>query len=142
LEIECYDHPAENINPWNKRWTQSGVTWAGEGGSSLIIAATECNDGGNNNVDPVTPTNPVFPIIYEGASLTYLFEDNWPYLGDYDMNDLVLDVKPIYSTNASNKVTQLQLEVTLRASGATKRMAVGIQVDGITPVMISSNYTK
>lgn len=138
LEIECYDHPAENVDSSNKRWTQSGVTWAGEGGSSLVIPATDCNNGGNNSVVPGTPANPVFPVIFNGSVLTYLFEDNWPYLGDYDMNDVVLDVKPTYSLNSSNKVTELKLDVTLRAVGASKRLAAGLQLDGIIPDSISS----
>lgn len=138
LEIECYDHPAENVDSSNKRWTQSGVTWAGEGGSSLVIPATDCNNGGNNSVVPGTPANPVFPVIFNGSVLTYLFEDNWPYLGDYDMNDVVLDVKPTYSLNSSNKVTGLELDVTLRAVGASKRLAAGLQLDGIIRGSISS----
>lgn len=138
LEIECYRHPAEDVDAWNKRWTQSGVTWAGEGGSKVRIPATGCNDGGNNNTPPGTPENPVFPIIFDGSPITYLFEDNWPYLGDYDMNDLVLDVQPTYSLNSSNKVTELELDVTLRAVGATKRLAVGIQLDGIKSSNVQS----
>ncbi len=33
LQIECYDHPSKYINDW----TENGVTWAGEGGSTLVI---------------------------------------------------------------------------------------------------------
>lgn len=144
IEIECSNY--ENSDPLNDQKNNiniEGTTifFVRKGESSLVIPATECNDGGNNNVAPGTPANPVFPIIYEGSALTYLFEDNWPYLGDYDMNDLVLDVKPTYSTNAGNKVTRLQLDVTLRAVGATKRLAVGIQLDGIAPGAIS-NITR
>jgi LruC domain-containing protein len=131
LEIESYDHPNENVDASNKRWTQEGVTWAGEGGSSLVIPGTECNDGGNNATPVGAPQNPVFPIIYTGSSLTYMFEDNWPYLGDYDMNDVVLDMKPTYTLDAQNKVTTLKLALELRAVGATKRLAVGLQLDGI-----------
>ena len=137
MEIECYDHPSENIDPWNTRWTQNGVTWAGEGGSTLVIGATECNDGGYGTSSPGTPANPIFPIIYEGTDMTYLFEDNWPYLGDFDMNDLVLDLNPVYTINAEGKVAQLQLEITLRAVGATKGLAVGLQLDGIVGSAIS-----
>lgn len=137
LEIECYDHPSEKIDPWNNRWTQDGVTWAGEGGSGVVIPGNDCNNGGVNDDFVGTPTNPVFPIIYDGLELTYLFEDNWPYLGDYDLNDLVLDVKPKYSINSNNEVEELELTTTLRAIGASKKLAVGIQLDGISSNMIS-----
>jgi LruC domain-containing protein len=134
VEVECSYHTSNKtfytLNP--------PARMVREGESTVDIPATECNDGGNNNVAPGTPANPVFPIIYEGAGLTYLFEDNWPYLGDYDMNDLVLDVQPTYSLNSSNNVTELKLDVTLRAVGATKRLAVGIQLDGISSEAIST----
>jgi LruC domain-containing protein len=137
LEVECYDHTAELLENKRKRWTQSGITWAGTGGSTLVIPATECNNGGYNNTPPTPPSNPVFPIIYEGSVVTYLFEDNWPNLGDFDMNDLVLDVTPTYFTNENNKITKLDLHVNLRALGASKRLGVGIQLDGVTPEKVS-----
>jgi LruC domain-containing protein len=138
LEIECYDHPAKMIDPYNQRWTENGVTWAGEGGSTLVIAPTECNDGGYSNAPIVQPSNPVFPIIWYGSDVTYLFEDNWPFLGDYDMNDVVLYMKPEYTLNEGNKVTQLKLNFSLRAVGGVKRLAVGVQLDEIAANLISS----
>lgn len=118
--------------------TGSHVQFVKVGESTVTIPTSDYNKGGYS-ASPSTPiTDMKFPIIYNGTTLTYLFEDNWPYLGDYDMNDLVLDVAPSLSTDASNKVTQLVLNVTLRAAGATKRMAVGLQLDGITPRMVSS----
>lgn len=136
IEIENSDYTSPNGN--NGYVLENPASWVEKGESDVVIPATECNDGGNNNVAPGTPANPVFPIIFDGTTLTYLFEDNWPYLGDYDMNDLVLDVKPAYSVNAANKVIQLQLEVTLRAAGATKRLAAGLQLDGINPGVVNS----
>ena len=141
LEVECSNY--EELPEIGT--TQEGNTVGGDvrfvkvGESTVTIPASEYNKGGNDSSIPDTPpTHPTFPIIYEGAALTYLFEDNWPYLGDYDMNDLVLDITPTYSTNADNKVTRLQLDVTLRAAGATKRLAVGLQLDGITSGAVSS----
>lgn len=138
LQIECYDHPTKNIDQWNVRWTENGVTWAGEGGSTLVIPGTECNDGGYSNVPSTPPSNPVFPIIWNGTDVTYMFEDNWPLLGDYDMNDVVLNMKPEYTIDAGNKVTQLKLDVTLRAVGGVKRLAVGMQIDGMARNVVSS----
>lgn len=142
LEVECYDHSSELLENKRTRWTQSGITWAGAGGSSLVIPSTECNDGGNNNTTPPTPpTDPTFPIIWNGSDVTYLFEDGWPLLGDFDMNDVVMDVMPTYMTNTENKVTQLRLNVVLRALGATKRLAVALQLDGILPSNVT-NVTR
>ena len=138
LQIECYDHPTKNIDEWNVGWTEIGVTWAGEGGSTLVIPGTECNDGGYSNVPSTPPSNPVFPIIWNGTDVTYMFEDNWPLLGDYDMNDVVFNVKPTYHLNASDKVESLDFDVTLRAVGGVKRLAVGMQIDGMAHDVVSS----
>lgn len=137
LMIECYDHFDRLLKNGRATYTENGVTWAGEGGATLIIPATDCNDGGYGNSPTTPPSNPVFPIIWNGSDVTYLFEDYWPLLGDYDMNDVVLNVKPDYLLNASNKVESLNLEVTLRAVGGIKSLAVGLQIDGMARNMVA-----
>lgn len=118
---------------------ESPANWVQKGESTVIIESTECNGGGNNVPDPETPpTNPIFPIIWNGTDVTYMFEDNWPMLGDYDMNDVVFNMKPEYTIDAGNKVTQLKLDVTLRAVGGVKRLAVGMQIDGMARNVVSS----
>lgn len=115
------------------------ASWVEKGASTLNIESNECNGGGNNTSDPITPpTNPTFPATWEGPEITYLFEDNWPMMGDYDMNDVVMNIKPVYTINASNMVTQLQLFTTLRAIGGVKRLAVGVQLDGIASNLVAS----
>lgn len=143
LEVECSNYyilPGSGTSE-NGKTTGEKVRFVEVGESTVFIPASDYNKGGNNNEvsggGSIAPTTQMFPIIYNGISLTYMFEDGWPYLADYDMNDLVLDVTPTYNQNASNQVTQLQLYVVLRAAGATKRMAVGLQLDGIAPGMIS-----
>lgn len=137
LMIECYDHFDRILKNGRATYTENGVTWAGEGGASLSIPATDCNDGGYSNSPTTPPSNPIFPIIWNGTDVTYLFEDNWPLLGDYDMNDVVLNIKPNYLLNASNKVESVNLEVTLRAVGGVKRLAAGLQIDGMARNMVS-----
>lgn len=135
--IEYSEH-TPNDQYWDSSYTlYFPAYFAKKGESDVYIPATECN-GDGNILTPGAPANPVFPIIHKGSTLTYLFEDSWPYLADYDMNDMVLDVVPTYNTNAENKVTQLQLAVTLRAAGATKRLAAGLQLDGISKGLVSS----
>ncbi len=143
LEVECsnYTELPESGTDQDGKYTGEDVRFVKVGESTVKIPESDYNKGGNNNQVTGNPENPVFPIIFDGSPLTYMFEDNWPYLGDYDMNDLVLDVMPTYSLNESNKVTKLELDVTLRAVGATKRSAVGIQLDGIVPSNIS-NVTR
>lgn len=118
---------------------ESPAHWVQKGKSAVRIESTDCNEGGNSVSEPSTPpSNPVFPIIWNGTDVTYMFEDNWPMLGDYDMNDVVFNMKPEYTIDAGNKVTQLKLEVTLRAVGGVKRLAIGMQIDGMARNVVSS----
>lgn len=105
--------------------------------SELDIEASECN-GNGNRPEAGEPEDVVFPIIYSERGLTYLFEDNWPYLGDYDMNDLVVDIIPEYTADSKNLISRLSLKIDLRAVGATKHLALGIQLDGVERSNIQS----
>lgn len=59
---------------------------------------------------------------------TYMFEDNWPALGDYDMNDLVIDVSIANTMNGGN-ATAVTLTTTIRAVGATKALYAYAQIE-------------
>ncbi|MDD3910168.1 MAG: LruC domain-containing protein [Proteiniphilum sp.] len=143
LEVECSNYQVlPDIGTSDKgNTTGEDVRFVMVGESTVTIPPSDYNKGGNNNTPSTPPTSPVFPIIYEGSTVTYLFEDGWPYLGDFDMNDLVMDLTPTYSTDANNKVTQLRLDIVLRAIGATKRLGVGLQLDGVNPSVIT-NVTR
>ncbi len=144
LEVECsnYNVLPESGSTVNQNTTGVDVRFVNVGETTVTIPPSDYNKGGNIVTPPETPpADPGFPIIWNGTNVTYLFEDNWPLLGDYDMNDVVMDVTPTYMTNSENKVTQLRLDVVLRALGATKRLAVGLQLDGIYPSMIT-NVTR
>ena len=79
----------------------------------------ENGGGGNEGGDP---EDPKFPIIMDdNRNYAYLFEDQWPLYGDYDMNDLVLIIKERkISINKSNKAEEFTLSLDLSAAGATK----------------------
>ena len=59
---------------------------------------------------------------------TLVFEDLWPYKGDYDFNDLVVDYQYNQKTNSDNKVQDIELDLVLRAIGATYRNGFGIEL--------------
>lgn len=69
-------------------------------------------------------------INYYPSSTTYStlsFEDNWPFLGDYDVNDLVIDYRYATIHDALNRVIEIKPEYILRASGATFRNGFGVE---------------
>ena len=57
------------------------------------------------------------------------FEDNWPNLGDFDFNDLVLDYNVDVTTNESGYVTKIVYKFIPRGCGAGFHNGFGIQFD-------------
>lgn len=94
------------------------------GESPITIPAGDCTGEGNTPNDSGSET-PETPMSY-----TYVFEDNFPMVGDYDFNDVVLDVA-IKNEKETNKIKSIQLNVTLAAAGASKPLGVGLRIIGI-----------
>lgn len=149
LQIICSDHPHAEIDPWNIRWTLTrGAEWAEEGSNTVAIPATKCNKGQNGGTE-TAPTEPDFPIEMEdNHEYAYIFEDQWPLYGDYDMNDIVMAIKQRkLSTNHKNKLTRFELTIDLCAVGATKVIGAAIMFDQVkatdikTPVTFTGDQT-
>jgi LruC domain-containing protein len=75
------------------------------------------------------------------------FEDNWPNKGDYDMNDLVLNYRYTYVTNAQNQVVTIQTDYSIAAAGASFKNGFGLQlpipassVQSVTGESIKGSY--
>ncbi|WP_071146404.1 LruC domain-containing protein [Bacteroides ihuae] len=137
LMVEVDNHPA--LSPWwNNYYLNSPAQMAAYGTSSIIIeVCTGTVNGGNPGTDP---TNPTFPIsVEDNTNYTYIFEDQWPLYGDYDMNDLVLKLnKKTIKVNSNNTVKEIKFEIELEATGATKVLAAGLQLDNVS----ASNITQ
>ena len=58
---------------------------------------------------------------------TVLYEDLWPYTGDYDMNDLVIDYQFCTITNADDEIVEDSINFDLRASGAGYTLGFAIK---------------
>jgi LruC domain-containing protein len=88
---------------------------------AVLPPADDTDGDGVKDVDDEYPTdaarafNNYYPSINTSASVS--FEDLWPYYGDYDMNDVMVDFRYKIVTNASNAVKDVQGNYTLRASG-------------------------
>lgn len=92
-------------------------------------------------------------IIVEGSSVTYypsssgwttvVYEDNWPFEGDYDMNDLVAYLRTsIFRTDGD--VTLINISGELAAVGASYHNGFGIRLPGIMRDQVDEdaiNYT-
>lgn len=97
-------------------------------------------DGVNDPVDdypddPSRAYNNFHPSANTFGSLS--FEDLWPFQGDYDFNDLVVDYQFTEVMNAQNEVVELEAELVLKASGASYENGFGFEL-GITPELVAS----
>lgn len=77
--------------------------------------------------DPLRAYNSSFPINSPTGWATLAYEDMWPQKGDYDFNDLVLDYKINYVTDAQFRIKDIIAEYKLRAVGATFQNAFAVE---------------
>lgn len=75
--------------------------------------------------DSTKAFNNYYPSEKEMATLA--FEDLWPWLGDYDLNDVVIKYNYNVITNATNKVTQIKASYTLMATGGSNKNGFGVE---------------
>lgn len=68
---------------------------------------------------------------------TYVFEDKWPRIGDYDFNDMVIDYNYNYIKDADNKVAEIQYTFVLRAAGARYENGFGVEIQNLPPDSVS-----
>lgn len=78
---------------------------------------------------------------------TLAFEDNWPAKGDYDMNDLVVNYRYSYVSNASNKVVEMTGDFQAVAAWAKNENGFGVQlpfasnlISNVTGQKLSGGY--
>ncbi len=130
LAVECNDHP--KMLDWENYTVKGGAYITKIGDSKVFIETCDGIKNGGNGGD--TPGEPEYPIIVEDTrSYAYLFEDQWPLYGDYDMNDVSIVIKNRkIATNKDNKVTEFALNIELAAAGATKSIGAAIMLDGVS----------
>ena len=131
-------NPSGGIYTWqfnNYDWfvygLKNGATICNPGKADFLLPAGDCTGAGytpESTGDVIT----VNPIVY-----TYAFEDNFPKVGDYDFNDVVMDLSTEY-TKSNNRIKSIQLNVTLKAIGATKQLGAGLRLVGVSKNAIKS----
>ena len=99
---------------------QQGATYCNPGKAEFILPADgDCVKEGYNSDEKPDDVE----IRY--AVYSYAFEDNYPKAGDYDFNDIVLNVN---LPAAGNDVKELKYIVDLRAVGAVKQLGAGLRI--------------
>jgi LruC domain-containing protein len=111
----------------------------------IDIPVDRDGDGVNDVYDDF-PNDPLRAYInYYPSQTTFgtlAFEDKWPFLGDYDMNDLVVDYRYTVVSNALNKAIEMQAKYVLKASGAAFRNGFGVEFPFASALVQSATGTK
>jgi LruC domain-containing protein len=81
--------------------------------------------------DPEKAFESYYPSKTTKASI--VFEDLWPFLGDYDFNDTAVDYSIKTISNANNEVVGLDLDYEVTADGASFVNGFAFELPGISP---------
>lgn len=136
-----YEKLGNNNVSWNLNYCLNGNNKKGNSNATLCkqgeapehIKADRCT-GPGYVPNPEGGETPSKDMTY-----TYAFEDNYPLVGDYDFNDVVLDVSTEYQRErTTDYIKKIQLNVTLVAAGASKAVGVGLRLAGIDKQAIKS----
>jgi LruC domain-containing protein len=122
-------------------------------GVSTLPNSNDTDGDGIKDSDDEYPTDPLrafnnyYPSVSGKASVA--FEDLWPYKGDYDLNDVVVDYKYKIVTNAGNRVKDVNANFTLRASGGIIQSSFAVEfptlrsnVVGLTGAILESGQNN
>jgi LruC domain-containing protein len=89
-------------------------------------------DGINDNLDEYpNDISKAYDTYYPSASGfgSFAFEDNWPEMGDYDFNDLVVDYQFKHIMNSKNEVVEIHPKFKFKAAGAGLRNGFGFELE-------------
>ena len=96
-------------------------------------------DGISNILDPFPQDSSRALKVCEVAS-TLVFEDNWPYRGDYDFNDLVMSYQIWAVANRNSKIKDIAFAFKMRARGAAYKNGFGIEFNTVPSNLVSPDF--
>lgn len=90
---------------------------------------------------PTAPRTDSDYIFYPAKNVkgTLLFEDCWPRLADFDMNDMVLNhnYAGLLDQSAANKVSEVNFTFDLASISAQQNNSFAVMIPGVTPDQIA-----
>lgn len=123
-----YDNAADSKYVIDERSLTGGAVMRAK--QTVVIPEAICN-GGRQPVTPDPEPEPEY-IEVKGAPYTYCFEDGWPWIGDNDMNDVVVVVSvDRRSDKETGKVELIRINWELKAAGAAHLNAFAVQLDKV-----------
>lgn len=109
-------------------------------GSTPVIVDADGDGVADINDDYPEDATRAYNNYYPSATTwsSMAFEDLWPAYGDYDMNDLVVNIRFNRVTNAQNQVVDLINLYDVQAVGGSLRNGFGFQLDNVDVGVIGS----
>ena len=148
-------------NYWNVHTSCSEYILGNNYGPFKVIAftdgqgrtcATQCVDSDNDGCcddEDAFPNDPtkcdIQYIPGQNTYGSYAFEDLWPYTGDFDFNDKVIDRTTALFIDKNGDVVEAEHKFVLRAAGAGYSNGFGFAMPNTTPGHVSSvtsSYTN
>lgn len=117
--------------------------------SNNLVIMPQAND---SDADGIADEDDEFPNDYtrshsqyfpsaQGVS-TLAYEDNWPWRGDHDMNDLVVKQRVQITYNAQNQVSGFVINGWITARGAAHNNGFGLRLMESEPELIKDAFIK
>lgn len=127
---EIKDQKSNGKNQWEwssfdwlvNKGLQNSATYCNPGKADFMLPKGDCIKEGYNSDEEEDD------VELKYAVYSYAFEDNYPNAGDYDFNDIVLNVT---LPAAGDDVEELKYSIDLRAIGAVKQLGAGLRIKGI-----------
>lgn len=108
----------------------------------------EIPDANDSDADGIPDTEDEFPDDHDRAFreyfpsaegwMTLAFEDNWPSIGDYDMNDLVVHQRFERIYNANGEITGFRIIGEIAARGASYSNGFALRIMNVDPEFVES----
>jgi len=113
---------AYDNSPFGNDGTISGCSWNAQPTGFDSDGDGVFDEDDDYPLDDTRAFDNYYPVAGTG---TLAFEDLWPWWGDYDFNDLILDYRFKTVTNYDNEVVEVIGTFTVRANGAKMHNGFG-----------------
>lgn len=84
------------------------------------------------------PTSTISYYPTQNGFATLMFEDQWPSIGDYDFNDLVVQYQLIRTLGSQSALERLQATYNIQARGASFHNGFALHLPGVDPSNIAT----
>lgn len=160
VNIDGYDYAALIVVN-DKITNSSGIYVSGNSENSKLLI--QCKEGARDGLDKnpdsqfveffddaseliyinATSTNPGFGYKQTKlGTVTYCMEDQYPAMGDFDLNDVVVKISPTLLLKSDNSSAKVNISCKIVAVGATKVIAGYISINNAETLLFGNAHKE